>query len=129
MKRSSDDTFHAVCIICTAAEAPVARQGACEFHRQDSPRFTDTPDMMLRVGISPSGDGPATHFICTRHDTLEALGRIETYQEALVAAGKPRVPVTLYISESVLVLGKDQRQQIADYEALTLKSLGLRRIG
>ncbi len=84
--------------------------------------------MMLTVGLSPTGDGQPTDFICTRHDTLEALGRIETYQQTLVASSKPRVPVTLYIGQNALVAGKDHKQQLADYEAETLATLGLRRI-
>lgn len=83
--------------------------------------------MMLTVPLSPSGALPATHFICTRHDTLEALGRIETYQEALVAAGKPRVPVTLYISEKPLDVSQGITPQLAAHETVTLAGLGLRR--
>ncbi len=84
---------------------------------------------MLTIALSPTGDGPATDFMCRRHDTLEALSRIETYQKALQAAGKPRVPVTLYIGKNALKAGEDLEKQLAAHEAVTLKSLGLRRIG
>ena len=116
------DSFYPVCIICTAADAPTARQGAWEFHKQDSPRFKDTVDMMQSIGVSPTGSAPATHFICTRHDTLEALGRIETYQKALEHAGKPRVPVTLYIGKSPLVMAAGLPGQLADHEKPVLDS-------
>ena len=77
MKPLRGNALHAVCIIAAVEQIQSARQGAWEFHAQDSPHFTDTVDMMLPAVLSPTGRPPATHFICTRHDTLERLGRIE----------------------------------------------------
>jgi hypothetical protein len=84
--------------------------------------------MMLTGAISPSGRAPATHYICTRHDTLEALGRVETYQQALTAAGKSRVPVTLHICATGFDPAKSRAAQKAAHEAAVLAGLGLRRI-
>ncbi len=83
--------------------------------------------MMLTVALSSTGQLPATDFICTRYDTLEALGRIETYQTRLEKVGKPRVPVTLYIGKRPLDMGGDVKSQLAEHEKATLDRLGLRR--
>jgi hypothetical protein len=128
MKPLRGDALHAVCIIAAVEQIQSARQGAWAFHAQDSPHFTDTVDMMLSVGVSPTGRSPATHFICTRHDTLEALGRIETYQQAMEDGNMPRVPVTLYVCEKPLAGGADLRKQLAEHETEILDSLGLRRV-
>jgi len=121
------DTFHAVCIIAPADQIQAARQGAWEFHKQDSATFGDTVEMMLSVALSPTGSLPATNYICTRHDTLEALARIETYQRVLMAAGKPRVPVRLYVSDKALDVSADFKPQLASWESSVLARLGLRR--
>ncbi len=84
--------------------------------------------MMLPAALSPTGRPPATHFICTRHDTLEALGRIETHQKAMEGANKPRVPVTLYVGEKPLTNSADLRKQLAKHETAVLNALGLRRV-
>jgi hypothetical protein len=128
MQAPIGDTFHAVCIIAPAGQIDAARQGAWEFHKQDFPRFTDTVEMMLTVPLSPTGSVPATHYICTRHDTLEALGRIEVYQQAIESAGKPRVPVTLHVAKNALNGAGDHKNQLSAHESSVLAELGLRRI-
>jgi hypothetical protein len=128
MRTPIGDTFHAVCIIAAASDIQAARQGAWDFHKQDSEHFSDPVEKMLPGALSPTGAPPGTHFICTRHDTLEALERIEAYQKKLVAAGKPRVPVALYIAENALDLGRDLKNQLAVHELAVLTPLGLRRL-
>src|SRR5579885_851614 len=97
------DTFYAVCIIASAEQINLARQGAWDFHHQDSPHFADTVDRMLTVRLSANGNAPPTHYLCARHADKRELERIEAYQQKLVAAGQPRVPVTIYPSISPIL--------------------------
>jgi hypothetical protein len=123
MDAPTGDTFHAVCIIAAADQIEAARQGAWEFHRQDSPRFAGTIEGMLPHALSPTGAAPATHYLCTRHDTQEALSRIELYQKQLVVGGKPRVPVVLEISEETVIPDGTLPVQLAALEPRLLARL------
>ncbi len=122
-------TFYAVCIIAPADTIQEARQGAWEFHKQDSKWFDEQVDRMLPKALSPTGAEPATHFLCTRHDTREHFDRIEAYQRTLVAAGRPRVPVTLYVSDhTVEANGDTLPAALAAFESGVLQTLGLKRV-
>jgi hypothetical protein len=94
------------------------------------PLFTDTAEQMLGAALSPTGESPATHYLCTRADTLEHFTRIEAYQQKLVASGSPRVPVTLYISETPTIarFGSVLKRELDAHESMVLADLGLQRV-
>jgi hypothetical protein len=122
------DVIYAACVICTASDRPKARIGGCEFHRQDSPHFSDPPEKLFTIGLSPTSYGPATHYLCTRHASEAELDRIEAYQIALESAGKPRVPVIYYRAAVPIVPGESVEDAKASHESYVLASLNLLRI-
>jgi hypothetical protein len=115
-------------VVCTAEEHASAQQGAWEFHNQDCPGFSDTPEKMLTIGLSPTGHAPATHYLCTRHVDKKELDRIEVYQQARVARGVPRVPVTYYPSDHPISADHTVKESKQAHETEILTQLGLRRI-
>jgi hypothetical protein len=127
----SEPKFYAACIIAFAGQISDARQGAWEFHKQDVPLFTDTVEQMLTTELSATGEAPATHYLCTRQDTLEHFARIEAYQQKLVAAGKPRVPVEVHVSEfnwTAVSDRADLKAKLGAHESGVLAKLRLRKI-
>ena len=50
---------------------------------------------MLTIGLSPTGDGVPTHYVCARVASKREMDDIEEYQQKLMAADKARGSVTL----------------------------------
>jgi hypothetical protein len=100
MAREADDKYmtaekaYTVCVVAAAAVIGEARRQACTFIRSECPHTKDTPEMMLPTALSPTGEAPATHYVCTRRMTAKEIERqaeaIKTYP----------VPVTANIVES-----------------------------
>jgi hypothetical protein len=125
---SAPDTFYAATIICTAEDAPTARQGGWEYHVAENPNYGLKPEQHQTVPLSPSGELPATHYVCTRHVSEREMVRIEEVQQARVAAGKARVPLTFYLSEKPVTPDRTLKAALAVHESGVLTELGLRRI-
>jgi hypothetical protein len=89
MPHRDPDTFSTVCVIAEAANITAARAGSCRFIQSECSRTTDTPEMMLPTPLSPSGEAPATHFLCTRRMTSAEFQRqdeaIRTYPVLVTA--------------------------------------------
>jgi hypothetical protein len=126
---SSPDTFYAECVIATAEDAPVARIELVEFLKTLNPRLADTPEMILKDGLSPSGESPATRFLCTRHVHQGELDAFDALQTARAASGKLPIAIEYYVSQEPLVpVGGGLRAALNSHESKVLTRLGLRRI-
>lgn len=102
------DTFLTVAVLAEAGVIDEARKQSCRFIQSESPRTKDTPAMMLPTALSPTGEAPATHYVCTRKMTAK---EIERQAEAIKSYP---VPVTVFIVES---------------EEAFLRERGLRKVG
>lgn len=140
----SDAPVYACCCITEAHDVDTVRQLSWEFHKHhnDDPDFSHTVDQMIRIALSPTGQSPATHFVCSRGATRPELDRIEAWRQECAAQGLERTSHVYHVAaepfrpdvkthsrlESVegrIVCFGDV---LAGWEAFTLARLGLRRI-
>jgi len=95
---TTDPPLLTVCVIAAASDIEAARSGSCRFVLSENPRTKDTPEMMLPVMLSPTGQPPATHYLCTRKMTPVEFERQDT------AIRTYPVPVVAQIVESEAAL-------------------------
>ena len=122
------DTFFAIVSICTAEDVPAAREAAWVFHFIDTwGSFGDKPGKLFQVGLSPTGQAPATHFMCVRHMDRKEVDRVYAYLKARGEVGLAAL-VNYYESADPILPDHTVKDSLAAHEAKTLSELGLRKI-